>query len=310
MFNRIILPLDGSEIAQCAMPYALALADAARAPLTLLQVVPRARAAMESALRYDAAEEAAALDRCGEALDAVAESLRTASRIVDVYVTVGDPAEEIIRYADRSGSDLIAMATHGKGGALRWAFGSVARKVLTGASVPTLIARSHDGPDAPARPAAIRSLFVPLDGSALAASVLPLVRDLASAVGARVTLARVLPPPWSEIGITGPAMGMTSVYPVYGDEAIAGMETAAHADLDAAVQGLKSAGIAASSAVRVGSAANTLLDLLDETAHDLVVAATHGRTGVARWVLGSVAERLIEGSRTPVLLVRAGEKAE
>src|SRR4051794_12704856 len=87
MFNRIVLPLDGSEIAQCAMPYALALADVARVPLTLLQVVPRGRAALEVTLRYDAAEEAAALDRCGEALDAVAESLRTASRIVDVYVT-------------------------------------------------------------------------------------------------------------------------------------------------------------------------------------------------------------------------------
>jgi nucleotide-binding universal stress UspA family protein len=310
MFNRIVLPLDGSEIAQCAMPYALALADAARAPLTLLQVVPRGSAALESALRYDAAEEAAALDRCGEALDAMAESLRTASRIVDVHVTVGDPAEEIIRYADRSGGDLIAMATHGKGGALRWAFGSVARKVLTGASVPTLIVRAQDGPDAPAQPATIRSLFVPLDGSALAASVLPLVHDLASAVGARVTLARVLPPLWSEIGITGTAMGMTPVYPVYGDEAIAEIETAANADLDAAAQGLKSAGISASYTVRIGSPANTLLALLDETAHDLVIAATHGRTGVVRWVLGSVAERLIEGPRTPVLLVRAGSKMQ
>jgi nucleotide-binding universal stress UspA family protein len=100
------------------------------------------------------------------------------------------------------------------------------------------------------------------------------------------------------------------VYPVYGDEAIAAMVKAAHADLDAAAQGLNSAGIAVSSAVRVGSPATTLLALLDETAHDLVIAATHGRTGVARWVLGSVAERLIEGPRTPVLLVRAGEKAE
>jgi nucleotide-binding universal stress UspA family protein len=92
-------------------------------------------------------------------------------------------------------------------------------------------------------------------------------------------------------------------------DAIAAEREAAAADLDAIAAELREAGIAATTVVQAGSPANDLLDLLAGRQYDLVVMSSHGRTGVKRWMLGSVAERLVEASHTPVLIVRAAVPA-
>ncbi|MDQ6908075.1 MAG: universal stress protein, partial [Chloroflexota bacterium] len=195
MFAHILAPLDDSPLAQRALPYALALASAMDARITLLSVIPPAQPINDYYLPYDAAEEAAGLARAGDALDTVAQSLRIHGPRITTAVTVGDAADQILRYVEENGVDAIVMASHGRGGAFHWAFGSVARKVITGATVPTLIVRAKDAPEQPTIPAPIRSILVPLDGSALAEAVIPLVTDLARSCGASVTLARVVPFP-------------------------------------------------------------------------------------------------------------------
>src|SRR4051812_33795090 len=135
MFAKIVVPLDRSLLGQSALPYALAIADTARAQVALLAVIPPSDAMLDGGLRYDATAEAAALAGAGAALESLAASVQGSNRHVDTHVAVVDRAEEILRHVERTGSDLVAMATHGRGGLLHWASGSVARKVLTAAAV-------------------------------------------------------------------------------------------------------------------------------------------------------------------------------
>jgi len=302
MFSGITVPLDGSPLAERALPYALALGNAMRVPVTLMHVVPLPKLTLDYQLRYDATEEAALLAQAGDMLESRARTLVGSALRVATYAAAGDAAEEIVRYAERSDGRCIVMATHGAGGVLHWAFGSVARKVLAAATVPTLVVRPRAVPERPGEPATIQKILVPLDGSDLAREALTLVKTIAKPLRATVTLARIVPIP------TG--MYMASPYtPMmtqpYFDETIAAQRAAAAADLDAIVGELREAGITATSVVQAGSPANQLLDLLADGQYDLVVISSHGRTGVKRWVLGSVAERLVEASHTPVLIVRA-----
>lgn len=271
-FSGITVPLDGSPLAESALPYALALGDALDMPVTLLHVVPPSRLALDYQLRYDASEEATLLAHAAEVLESRAKTLATAARRVETHTAIGDPAEEIVRYAEASNGRCIVMSTHGAGGILHWAFGSIARKVLTTATAPTLVVRRRAIPERPDEPATIRTLLLPLDGSELAREAVPVARDLAKALGAAVTLVRIVPIPT--------AMHLSSPYaPViaqpYLDEALAAEREAATADLTLAAEELHAAGIAATTVVK-------------------------------RWVLGSVAERLVEASHTPVLIVRGG----
>jgi len=307
MFTRVIVPLDGSPLAQSALPYALALADAAGIPMTLLQVVAPLATTLDFDWQYDASLEATALARAYDALVPLTQSLHTAGRRVDTQVLLGDPPAEILHYADRGAQDLLVMATHGRGGALHWAFGSVARKVLTTTDTPLLIVRPSRVPEQPTQPAAIRSILVPLDGSARAETVLPLVRAVAKSSNAQVTLTRVVPLIPSDYVMSSYT---TPSELTYLDEITAAARAAATAHLGTLAAEWTAAGVKTDAVVQTGAAANTLLETLTGGGYDLVAMTTHGRTGLSRWVLGSVAERLIEGSHTPVLLVRAGDETK
>ncbi len=307
MFTRVIVPLDGSPLAQSALPYALALADAAGVPATLLQVVAPLATTLDFDWQYDASLEATALARAYDALVPLTQSLHAAGRRVETQVLLGDPPAEILHYADRGAQDLVVMATHGRGGMLHWAFGSVARKVLTTTDTPLLIVRPSEVPEQPAQPAAIRSILVPLDGSARAETVLPLVRAVAKSGNAQVTLTRVvplLPPDYVMSSYTTPSELL------YLDEITTAARAGATKHLGAIAAAWTAAGVKTEAVVQTGAAANTLLETLASGGYDLVAMTTHGRTGLSRWVLGSVAERLIEGSHTPILLVRAGDETK
>lgn len=292
MFARIIVPLDGSALAASALPYALRLADATGASLSLVRVVTPLHVVWDDDVVYDAATEAEGLVRAGGALDSLAERLRAPGRRVEIYAAVGDPADEILRYTERTYGDLIVMATHGRGGIARWAIGSVARKVLMDAPAPTLIVRPEDGPAQPEEPAAIRRILVPLDGSTSAETVVPPARDVAHSLGARVTLARVVTLP--TVAFAAAPDTLTAPRPYPADTAAGKGRAASLADTTIALD---------------SGPADVLLDLLNDGGYDLVVISTHGWAGPKRQALGGVSERLIASSRTPVLLLRAADAA-
>ena len=139
MYNRILIPLDGSELAEAIAPHVEAVAAGTEAEVILLQVLPAKGAFPKTAAkeRHDAEDYLMGVEQ------------RFLDKGINARFTIrhgSDEAAEIVDYAEVNDVDLIAMSTHGRSGVRRWVFGSVASKVLQGTCKPVLLVRSLGGP--------------------------------------------------------------------------------------------------------------------------------------------------------------------
>ncbi len=148
-YRHILLPLDGSETAEAALPDVASVAASNGARVTLLHVVPPALAEIYAAAQMIPVdqEEGARRDAAHRYLDSVRRKLEAVGIDTHTAVTVGDAADAVLAYADEGNVDLIAMATHGRSGWKRWVLGSVAEKVLRAASQPVLLVRASPAAD-------------------------------------------------------------------------------------------------------------------------------------------------------------------
>lgn len=145
MYSKILVPLDGSELAEHVLPHVLALAGCHASDVELLRVV----AYPVSALPMSGAELTAGVRECVECeaedyLKAVTEKYFKGSKLkvtAEVVTGQGPVVDSILDYAEKSGADLIAMTTHGRTGPARWLMGSVAERVVRAAKIPVLIIR-------------------------------------------------------------------------------------------------------------------------------------------------------------------------
>jgi nucleotide-binding universal stress UspA family protein len=145
-YKHILVPLDGSPLAELALADAFALAELSQAEVTLLQVVPP----IDHVIAGEA-EHPIFVDQQWEAkkgfaheyLLSVCKRVGCPDTIIHTAVEMGPAAETIIEYAQRHPVDLIVMATHGRSGLQRWVYGSVADKVLRGAAQPVLLVRAY-----------------------------------------------------------------------------------------------------------------------------------------------------------------------
>ena len=281
VIESVLVPLDGSALAEEALPLGQALALRAGVPLRLVRVIDR-----------DRTSEA---ERQAE--HAVSEAARQAGVEAQLRVRAGDAAEEILREAGDLPRPLIVMTTHGRSGIGRWLIGSVADRVVRGGAAPVLLLRSGTSlGDAQG----FRRLLVPLDGSALAEDALPLAVTLAHVFAAEVHLARVAETT-RLFTLTG-----TSQSPIPDtllEEMVADLEAEAGAYLRPVVERLRPEGVPLRAVVLDGIPVEALLAYTATHEIDLVVLATHGRGGFNRLVLGSVAERLLRQGQTPILMV-------
>jgi nucleotide-binding universal stress UspA family protein len=283
MFERILVPLDGSETAEAALAYVALL------PSEQVRLL-----AVESD-RADLTAVCTAARDCRAYLEGVAVPLREQGRDVDTLVAFGNPAEQILALA--AAADLVVMGSHGHGGVKRFVLGSVADEVARHAPVPVLIVRCEQG-----SPPAVRvtRIVVPLDGSELAEQAVSVAAGLADDLGVPVHLLRVLDVDalraTVQAGSHAAAAYMRSQEEVqrYAEEYLA--EQAQH---------LRNQNLTATAEVLTGSPAVTLLDAMRPD--DLVVMTTHGRGGVRRMLLGSVADKLVRAAAAPVLLVPASD---
>jgi nucleotide-binding universal stress UspA family protein len=191
------------------------------------------------------------------------------------------------------------MATHGRSGLNRFLMGSVAEKVLRAASAPILLVRASEGVNS-AGEATLNSVLVPLDGSALAEAVLPTVTALARELGLEVVLLRAHKVPANVY----PSAEHYS--PEHYEEIRAALRDDAQAYLEKQVAELKRFGIAKISLVtREDVAADGIMNVARTLPDSFIAMCTHGRTGLGRWVLGSVTETVVRHSADPVLVIRA-----
>jgi nucleotide-binding universal stress UspA family protein len=303
---RIILPLDGSPRAERALDLAAVLAGGLGARLLLLRVPLLQGLEMQMAREQDGSgvpavfpsmQELVARAR-GEAkayLDTLGQQLAERGIASDATVVEASPADAILEAAD--GAHMIVMASHGRGGLERWAFGSVTDKVLQAAESPLILVREPsewpaEGP---------RRILVPLDGSALAERVLPQVTKLARAFGSEIELLRVLAGAeeiGSGDGATEPQHGKTELRAAWAEDYLAEQ-----------ARQLAESGLTVKH--RVLPAADVAEGLLAREAEpdiDLVAMTTHGLGGVRRWAFGSVADRMLRSALSPILLLRSVEE--
>ncbi len=300
MYSRILVPLDGSAVAEQVLPYVRVLAGGLKTPVALLRVFEIQ--GVEGRHRENGGREAAqasAYQWSQSYLHDVARPLADDGFDVMTLVVEGEAANEITAEAEHDPSALIAMTTHGRSGIQRWLMGSVAEKVLRAVRNPLLLYRASDLPKGrEVGSASIRTVIVTLDGSRTAEQVLPHVTFLAKALDLSVTLLRVTPTQQDFYRFAGYIGGR------FGDSA-AKLEAAANAYLHEVGNTLRAEGVHATETVLRGDPARTIVDVARGTEGNLVALTSHGASGFERWLLGSVAERVVHHSGDPVLLVRA-----
>jgi nucleotide-binding universal stress UspA family protein len=296
MYTRMLVPLDGSKVAEQVLPYARFLAKALAIPVELLGVVDPALLADFTDLWESRPFDRLVAESMNETtiyLDASARSFENTQ--VKCSVRKGTPEDVIVEEAEADEKTLVVMATHGRSGIQRWLLGSVADKVLHGATNHLLLVRASEQGKTDGE-AHLTTVVAPLDGSPLAEKVLPYVEDLAKKMKLKVILMRAYSVP--------PAISADE-YVTYMEEMMVQLEDEAREYLAEQVNGLKGKGIEnVSSVIEIGYGAEEIIRLARETPDNLVAMCTHGLSGVKRWVLGSVTERVVRHSGDPVLIIR------
>ena len=300
MYTKILIPLDGSKTAEKVLPYARAFAGSLEVPVELLGVIDIAEMAA-----HVAAEKARYLNgMVEESVRSSFEYLRGVATTfpggnVKCNVEIGAAGEVVIEKGEADPAMLIAMATHGRSGINRWLVGSVAEKVLRGTANALLLIRATDEAKTAGK-ANLESIIVPLDGSEVAESVLPTVGALAKKLDLEVVLFRADTLPYSAYG------GGDGYYAIDLNALIAAMKDEAQSYLEKKTAELKKLGVEkVSSITKEGLSADQIIKIGREIPDSLVAMCSHGRSGVKRWVLGSVAETVVRHGKDPVLVIRA-----
>jgi nucleotide-binding universal stress UspA family protein len=296
----IVVLLDGSELAEQAVPVAAALAGRADAELILVHVhapTPVDPIHVEGLPVID--EQWRSLRRKHEQayLDGARARLAAGARATTALLE-GRVASAVAAHAAERAAQLLVLTTHGRSGFERAWLGSVADELTRVSPVPLLLIRP------PAVPSAtrFRRILVPLDGSPLAESVVDHAIRLAKLEPeAEIVLLEVLPSDATPVLVPASLLGPSGA----SEERARKQEAAARAYLEGIAARVRSAGLRATARIETArAAAATILETAQSEHADLVALSTHGRSGLLRMALGSVADKVVRGSQTPILLYR------
>jgi nucleotide-binding universal stress UspA family protein len=316
MMKTLLVPLDGSALAEQSLPYARMLATLLGAKVRLLRVITEtpnddflaesigAIYGMNDPLIIQRERQQHAFEilrqNAERYLDSHAELMQAEGIDVTIDIRFGAAADVIVEAALGQHVSMIVMATHGYSGFKRWSLGSVTDKVIHATTTPVFVVRA----DALAHQRPLRRIMVPLDNSALARQALPLATELAKSSGAELLLMQSIAatieayPGFPSRGRPIPQLA----------DVLAALRDQAANELGGQADELRAQGVSASTQVVQGHAAEVLVDEAAWRGVDLIVMATHGYSGLKRWALGSVADKVLHATTTPLLLVRA--KAE
>lgn len=285
MYTGILVALDGSKLAEKVLPYVRFLAHGIELPLELIHVND-----------VDVAASSIYGIHGSDYLKDVAATF-PASLTVNCRVETGKPADVIVDSAARDRNTLIAMATHGTSGAQRWLLGSVARKVLQASLNPVLLIRPRE--DSAGADARFSTMIVPLDGSHLAEKIFPHVVYLATRLKLEVLLVRSYALPTSSYYMAA------GIPPLDVGEIAAKIKGEVANYLQGKAEQLAAEGVEKVSFLALeGNGPEEIIELAKNTTHSLVAMCTHGRSGIGRWVLGSVTDRVVSYCGNPVLVIR------
>jgi nucleotide-binding universal stress UspA family protein len=290
--KKILVPLDGSKVAEEILIHVELLARQSGAHVILMRVVP-----------FLWPSEHVHLKEMGHKMDKEASDylFTIETRLVEkgieasVSVDEGNVPEVICDEAEERGVDLIAISTHGHGGIKRWALGSVTAKVIQASSIPLLVHRSTGEQMEEMQ---CKNILLPIDGSDFAESIFPQARHVAELFNAKVWFLSV-------VSLPGGFLSLDEEVPNIEDKVAESIKNY-YSTLENRIQEEQTS-IEYEVVIRKGEPPEVISDFANENDIDLIAMSTHGRSGISRWALGSVTDKVLHCSLKPILLVRAQE---
>ena len=321
MFTRVLVPLDGTEVSEGIIPFVTRLARDMKMGVVLARAIDvdhmgeenfdsslgrvlkelGQRTGDSSDMEPWQGELAGRIEQELKApLDSLARDMAVEGVEAETVAGYGPPSDTIIRMAEETGCDLIAMSTRGRNIVTSGLLGSVTYKVIHESPMPVLAitperARLHR--------AIVSKIIVPLDGSSFAETVLPHATTLARRMDLGMTLLRVVP---EDAPIFADSVSLLDMLSGIREEAATGAR-----DYVARVaKRLRDSGLEVDEVMLQGKPSSRITEYAKGTEHGMIALTTHGRSGVRRLLLGSIAEAVVRESGCPVLMVRpaAGEQ--
>jgi nucleotide-binding universal stress UspA family protein len=290
MWKKILVPLDGSDRAELALPYAKELAGTFNSELVLLYVSEEDEEHLNMHQLY--------LERL-----AVQMKKRKKLKRVNPVVIPGKTVEEIVKYTEKNDIRLIIMATHESSGIVPWAKESVADRVIGATGVPLLLIKeTKRRRKTKEKKHLISRILLPLDGSEAGEAAITRVKELRSRLEAEVFLLEVVPK-GRHLRTVG---GLDYIH--YPESEIETFKVEAKEYLDKVYERLKRGKKAKGEltiAIRTGEVAKEILNYAKKKRVNLIAISSHGHSGMTKWVFGSTAQKVIEESPVPVLVVKA-----
>ncbi len=280
MYKSLVVPLDGSELAEQALPYVAELARGFKSEVVLLTVCMAGDPLKHVLTDY---------------LERKAEKLGSSDVKASAVCIEGEPTSSILSFAAENKIDLIVISTHGKGGISRWPLGSIATKVVQSSHIPVFLVRSGPQSDITVK---LKKIAAALDGSRFAEAIIPHLEAFAKSLGSEIVLLEVLEP------VKVPQLGAFEEWGKVEKDIFAKLEREAGRYLEKRKATLQSKDIEVTTKLLQGKPADAILQHVVEAGIDLVALTTHGFSGISKWAYGSVASRIIEASPKPLLLVR------
>lgn len=296
MFDRILVPLDGSPEAEAVFTPLRELLRRKDAEVVLFQAIN-----LPPAVQFDnAAHVLAGIEgEAGAYLEAKRAELESEGIKVCTHVEPGRPADAILRAAEALGASLVALSTHGRTGFVRWMLGSVTEDVLRRSRIPVFVANSTP-PGIRVRSKNTRVILVPFDGSEASLCVTPLAVEMVRLFDASVAVLRV-----EDGAAAAPDLGFVGLM-MDGPSSLEGRPDLLDRDLIDAGNRFAREGIQTTLFRVRGDAAAKINHLARILPVELIVMASHGRQGVSRLITGSVAEEVVRKAEAPVLVKKIG----
>ena len=292
--KRILVPLDGSELSEKVLTQIETLVKQANSEVILLRVVPFLWPSEFIHVR----EMGDKMDKeASDYLFSIENKLGEKGIKGEVYVHEGSVPEVICDVARDKGVDLIAMSTHGRGMVKRWALGSVADKVIQTSSVPVLLCPIMENEVTSSH---YENVLVPVDGSAFSENIFPQVRYIVELFNAKVWFLYVI-----DTHLMESFTVLKNSILEREEEFIENIRNYFSA-LEKRLKEAKATNYEI--VIKKGDPAGTICDFVKEKEIDLITMSTHGRGGITRWALGSVADKVVQSSSRPVLIIRAREE--
>jgi len=302
MFDPILVPLDGSQLAECVLPHVVAIAQSFNAEITLLRILEQNQTG-SSAQLFDLLNWQINKTKAVLYLEKTKTRFQESGFRARTSVLEGLEAEGITEYAQNQGIKLIVLSSHGRNGLTQWGISNVTQKIILGSLTSLLIIRAHQSGEQPAKLSKTplyQRILVPLDGSQRAENVLPIITQLAHFHQSQVHLvqvvqtpemARQMPPSPEDIDLSNRLVTRNR------EEAVRYLEQ------------VKSRSILEGIAVQThlitsDNAAVALHQLAEQEQIDLVTLSAHGYSGMHQWPYGSMVNNFIMYGKISLLIVQ------